>query len=356
MDVRGGVNYYHNVADSEGDGLTTSADVGIPGANIDDWTSGLSQITINNGYTNPLVGFSNSLPWDRSEKTWNVAATLTKLQGNHTIKFGGEWRHNRDFLLQTQDAGGPRGQFIFSAAGTGLLGDNASLGNLANSFAAFLLDWPNTVQRDLRVLDPGTKHWATFAFVHDKWQLRPNITVDLGLRWEFYTPLVGLEDQGGLSNYDVATQHAARGRLRQHAEQPGREEQLQALQSAHGHLVAHQRADGRPCRLRRQHDSVPRQPVRVQLPGEAEQRAQLHQPVPARGHDGDRVPDPVVRAGAVRRDHPRHRIAAEQHLRRHSERACTRRRCTRGTWPCSGSCRGTSRQMWPMWATVASIS
>ena len=152
-----------------------------------------------------MVGFAGSLPWDRSEKTWNVAATLTKLQGNHTIKFGGEWRHNRDFLLQTQDAGGSRGEFIFGAAGTGLLGDNPSVGNLANSLAAFLLDWPNTVRRDLRVLDPGTKHWATFAFVHDKWQLRPNITLDLGLRWEFYTPFVGLEDQGGLSNYDVAT-------------------------------------------------------------------------------------------------------------------------------------------------------
>ena len=61
------------------------------------------------------------------------------------------------------------------------------------------------MRRDLRVLDPGTKHWATFAFVHDKWQLRPNLTLDLGLRWEFYTPFVGLEDQGGLSNYDVAT-------------------------------------------------------------------------------------------------------------------------------------------------------
>ncbi len=205
MDVRGGMSYYHNVADSEGAGLTTSADLNIPGANLDDWTSGVSSFTINNGYSNPLVGFAGSLPWDRSERTWNVAATLTKLQGNHTIKFGGEWRHNRDFLLQTQDAGGPRGEFVFGAAGTGLLGDNPSLGNLANSLAAYLLDWPNTVRRDLRVLDPGTKHWATFAFVHDKWQLRPNLTLDLGLRWEFYTPLVGLEDKGGLSNYDVAT-------------------------------------------------------------------------------------------------------------------------------------------------------
>ena len=41
-----------------------------------------------------------------------------------------------------------------------------------------------------------------FAFVQDKWQVTPKLTVDLGLRWEYYTPLVGIEDQGGLSNYD----------------------------------------------------------------------------------------------------------------------------------------------------------
>jgi len=205
MDVRGGVNYYHNVALSQGDGLRSSTDLGIPGANIDDFTSGLSRITIG-GYTAPVLGFSPSLPWDRSEKTWNVATTVTKLLHNHTVKFGGEWRHNRDLLLQTQDAGGSRGLFNFNASGTGNPADNASLSGVANSFASFLLDWPNGVTRDLKVIDdPGTQHAATFLFAHDKWQARPNLTVDIGLRWEYYTPLKGLAGAGSLSNYDPAT-------------------------------------------------------------------------------------------------------------------------------------------------------
>ena len=118
MDVRGGVNYYHNVTVTEGNGLTTSTEVGIPGANIDEFTSGLSRIHIG-GYTEPVLGFSPSQPWDRSEETWNIATTVTKLVRSHTVKMGGEWRHNRDMLLQTQDAGGPRGQFNFNASGTG---------------------------------------------------------------------------------------------------------------------------------------------------------------------------------------------------------------------------------------------
>ena len=205
LDVRGGLNYYHNVTKTEGHGLTTSAEVGIPGANLDDYTSGVSSINIG-GHSNPLLGFSASQPWDRSEKTWSVTSVLTRLLGSHTLKVGGEWRHNRDLLLQTQDAGGPRGAFSFNASGTGNPAETATLSGVANAMASFLLDWPNGVQRDLKVFDePGTKHWATFLFVHDKWQFRSNVTIDLGLRWEYYNPLEGLAGAGSLSNYDPAT-------------------------------------------------------------------------------------------------------------------------------------------------------
>ncbi len=205
LDVRGGLNYYRNTTVTTGDGLTTSTDIGIPGANLDQYTSGISTISIGS-YGDPLLGFSASQPWDRSEQTWNVVSTVTKLLHTHTIKFGGEWRRNRDILLQTQDAGGPRGRFAFSASGTGSPVESASRSGLANSFASFLLDWPSTVQRDLKVIDqPGTKHWAMATFIQDKWQVRPSITVDLGLRWEFYKPLEGVEGKGTLSNYDPTT-------------------------------------------------------------------------------------------------------------------------------------------------------
>src|SRR5262245_39675067 len=42
LDVRGGLNYYHNVTATQGNGLTSSTDVGIPGANLDEYTSGVS--------------------------------------------------------------------------------------------------------------------------------------------------------------------------------------------------------------------------------------------------------------------------------------------------------------------------
>jgi len=205
MDIRGGLNYYHNVTETQGHGLTTSADVGIPGANIDEFTSGVSQINIG-GLTGPVLGFSASQPWDRWEKTWNVAGSITRLMTSHTVKIGGEYRNNTDMLLQTQDAGGSRGNFAFNSSGTANPADTPSTTSAANAFASFLLDWPNTVQRDLKVFDqPGTKHTGIAAFIQDKWQIRPNITADLGLRWEYYTPLTGIAGKGALANYDPST-------------------------------------------------------------------------------------------------------------------------------------------------------
>jgi hypothetical protein len=185
-------------------GLNTSTEIGIRGANLDDYTSGITSMDVG-GFSSPMVGFANSLPWDRSERTVQFATVFSWVKGNHTIKFGEDFRNTRDFLLQTQDNGGPRGRYQFRSAQTANPKDSASQSGFANSFASFLLDVPSGIGRDLKVLRPGVRQWAFFSFVQDKWAVTPRVTVDLGLRHEFYTPFVGLETQGGLSNYDPET-------------------------------------------------------------------------------------------------------------------------------------------------------
>ena len=99
------------------------------------------------------MGYVDSLPWDRWERTWEFSTTLTKVPGNHTLKFGGNFRQNSDKLLQTQDNQGPRGGFTFNGAQTGSTADTAANSGIANSFASFLLDLPSGMARDLKVLD-----------------------------------------------------------------------------------------------------------------------------------------------------------------------------------------------------------
>jgi hypothetical protein len=202
LEARFGVSWYHNVATTLAAGKNTSTDVGIKNVNVDDFSSGLTMINIS-GFTGPVLGFSASLPWDRGETTYVGSGIITKIHGNHTFKFGEEIRKNRDFLLQIQDQGGVRGEFAFQGSRTAIPSDSAAINGPANAFAAFLLDLPGTVRRDLKVLDtPGTRHKAFFTFFQDRWQATKKLTLNMGLRHEFYTPLVGIVSQGGLANYN----------------------------------------------------------------------------------------------------------------------------------------------------------
>ncbi len=175
MDVRAGVSRYHNEALSAGHGLNTATDVGIPGANLDDYTSGMTHIEINNGFSNPVVGYSASLPWDRGETTVDLSTTVTKLWGNHSIKIGGTYRHNKDFLLQTQDQGGPRGIFPFRREPDGPRREHR-LTVEHQQCVCRVPAGPAQQRRPRPRRRPGARdeHSAVFTFVNDKWQVSPS--------------------------------------------------------------------------------------------------------------------------------------------------------------------------------------
>lgn len=199
-EFRVGVAWYHNEAHNTDFGTTTSQTLGIPGVNLDAITSGIVGVTINGGFSNPLIGYSASLPWIRAETNIDFANTWTKIIGNHTVKFGGDLRRVRDALLQEQTFS-PRGLYTFSDGQTALnTSTGASKTSFSNDFASFLFDVPNQAGRDLATFFPNYRAWQFFSFVQDKWLVTPKLSADIGLRWEFYpaaTPVV----PGGFSNY-----------------------------------------------------------------------------------------------------------------------------------------------------------
>jgi hypothetical protein len=202
-EFRFGVAWYHNEAHNSDFGTTTSTALGIPGVNLDPITSGIVGITINGGFSNPLIGFSASLPWIRAETNIDFANTWTKILGNHTVKFGVDLRRVRDALLQEQTFS-PRGLYTFNDGQTALnTGTGASKTSFANDFASFLLDVPGQAGRDLATFFPNYRAWQLFSFVEDKWLVTPKLSADIGLRWEFY-PAATPVAPGGFSNYNPA--------------------------------------------------------------------------------------------------------------------------------------------------------
>jgi hypothetical protein len=201
MEGRIGLSRYANIAQNLDYGTNAADQLGIKGINLDAWTSGLPQITVG-GYNDPLVGYSASLPWNRAETNIDFINNWTKVVHNHTIKFGVDIRRLRDELLQTQDAGGPRGQISFGANQTSIAG--AVTLAQANALAALLVDAPFQLRRDLAVVFPAYRATMLFSYVQDKWTVTPKLTLDIGLRWEFYPPATP-RLKGGFSNYDPAT-------------------------------------------------------------------------------------------------------------------------------------------------------
>lgn len=198
-EVRVGVAHYHNEAFPSDFGTNDATALGIPGVNLasDPFTSGIVGINVNGPFSQPLVGYSASLPWDRAEANIDLVNSWTKIKGNHTFKWGVDVRRVRDDLLQDQTYS-PRGVYTFSANQTSIVGATTNWGN---DIASFLLDQPSGAGRDLDTFFPAYRDTWFFAFGGDRWQISPKLTLDLGLRWELYEPGTP-HFPGGFSNYD----------------------------------------------------------------------------------------------------------------------------------------------------------
>jgi carboxypeptidase family protein len=212
-EFRFGVAHYHNTAQESDYGSNDSTSLGIPNINISQFDSGLVGINLNGPFTNPIVGYSASLPWVRAEANIDLVDNVTKTHGNHSFTFGFDMRRIRDDLLQTQTYS-PRGVYNFGVSQTNCAGNCAQANgsvtsattpnpttSWANDLGSFLLDMPTTGSgRDFSGTFPTYRAWYFFPYASDRWQVSKRLTVDIGLRWEMYPP--GLPAfPGQFSNY-----------------------------------------------------------------------------------------------------------------------------------------------------------
>lgn len=104
--------------------------------------------------------------------TWHVSDGFSKIFGNHTMKLGGEFRY---LQINERNICAPNGDFSFDGSETG------------KDFADYLLGAPvNYNQCSLQVLDSRTRYGG--AYVQDAWRIKPNLTLNLGFRWEVSMP------------------------------------------------------------------------------------------------------------------------------------------------------------------------
>jgi hypothetical protein len=124
------------------------------------------------------------------ENNYQVFGDMVKSWGNHTTKAGIDLR---DHQYSAYTAGYPAGVFNFnigSAVGSNWTNgplSNAAASPLGQDFAAFLLGLPTTGEFDVNSHSTFTNKYYAW-FVQDDWRVKPNLTLNIGLRWEHESP------------------------------------------------------------------------------------------------------------------------------------------------------------------------
>jgi outer membrane receptor protein involved in Fe transport len=141
---------------------------------------GLTRMTIGN------IGTWSGASWgyDRG-RDLNIANDLTFVKGSHTFKAG---------FFYTKDewwGGGqhrPNGSFDFNNAATAFPGDNS--GNTGHGFASFLLG--QSYQWGIETPRAVIQKWDYYGgFFQDDWRVNSRLTLNLGLRYEYTSPIKG---------------------------------------------------------------------------------------------------------------------------------------------------------------------
>jgi hypothetical protein len=148
--------------------------------------------------------------------------TLTVVRGNQIYKFGGDIRVRQNVQQDSNNAGGSKGNFVFTTGARVTRADGTVEGLNRNGFfsgretlpvgpadagngaANFLLGYsPTELSRGINSGIPFLSSKEISFFVQDDWKVNPDLTLNLGLRYDVFTAPTERFDRQ--SNFDPAT-------------------------------------------------------------------------------------------------------------------------------------------------------
>jgi hypothetical protein len=173
---------------------TVSAQLGAPNINISPNTSGIVLVGIVDGLTNEdrATEFTgDGGPFYFLSNNFHVADAVTVVKGNSTYKFGGDYRIRQNSNYDGGRNGGTKGNYQYGTSNSGFVSGNYNgIGpnDTGSALANFLLGYrPGFVGRG----DPGGPYYQSNKeiafFVQDDWKVNPDLTLNLGLRYDIFT-------------------------------------------------------------------------------------------------------------------------------------------------------------------------
>lgn len=147
----------------------------------------------NNAGVIPQITFTSAVANINSLQGFNIVYknqvvrdVLTWVKGNHTLKFGGEmsWESKDENANNIT-------QGLFSFAGTRSRGTSGaiSLTQTGIPFADFMLGRADSYSEDQFDVTVNLRFGRREFFAQDTWRIRPNFTIDYGVRYQYFTPV-----------------------------------------------------------------------------------------------------------------------------------------------------------------------
>ncbi len=161
--------------------LGTNPDFGIH-SGLGPKFEGVPYINVSGGFTTGN-NFEGQLP--QTGQTFQISDNYSKIIGNHSLKFGGDFRNQRfDQLLYFNI----NGSFSFTSSTSAPFGNDLGFDN---GYPDYLLGLPSfysqgSAQHEL------VRSNSIYLFAQDSWKIKPSLTLNYGVRWELNTPLTDI--------------------------------------------------------------------------------------------------------------------------------------------------------------------
>ena len=139
------------------------------------------------GYTGIGDTFA-ATPMHAWDTMMELRDTFAWQRGHHALRFGGDARR---FIWPMWGFFQNRGYYQFTNGYTTEFGFNDGSGS---GFASLLLSLPTVKQRQAGVPQMNLRNWGYDGFTEDSWQITPTTTINVGVRYEYTSPLYDLQE------------------------------------------------------------------------------------------------------------------------------------------------------------------
>ena len=163
-------------------------------------------------------GLSEQQPSFSVSQTISFSEVLSWIHGKHNLRFGGDYRRvHRDFLAGSSATGNFTFTGLFTEDPTQQQNTDAPI--TGSPIADFLLGLPQSTSLNSSVAKSYLRDNVYDAFAQDDWRLMPSLTVNAGIRYEFFAPYTEKDghlgevftNPGGLFTSETQVQPGAAG-------------------------------------------------------------------------------------------------------------------------------------------------